>query len=324
MRQESTQHAVAVDALRAFSGVGAEGSYEAMDDTAKVAWLSAELESGRPLLPRGGLERLVASGTLEGVALDVLKTVAYVADAPPDAFGAYVISQATSAADVLAVELLLHEAGIGPGRSNCARVVPLFETLDDLNNGPASLEELFAAPGYLDRCGRKQEIMVGYSDSAKDAGRLAAWWAQYEAQEKMLEVCEKFGVEATFFHGKGGTVGRGGNPETYRAILAHPPKTIDGRFRVTEQGEMIAFNFGEPRVAERTLDIFTAAVLHDRLASTAAREVRPEWRETMARLSAESCAAYRDLVREDADFVPYFRKATPELELAALNRAGKG
>ncbi|KAH8044728.1 phosphoenolpyruvate carboxylase [Aureococcus anophagefferens] len=160
----------------------------------------------------------------DAVDRDVLKTCAYVAEAPPDTFGAYVISQATSAADVLAVELLLHEAGAASDRSNCTRV----------------------------------EIMVGYSDSAKDAGRLAAWWAQYEGQEKMLAVCDEFGVEATFFHGKGGTVGRGGNPETYRAILAHPPNTIDGRFRVTEQGEMIAFNFGEPPRADA--DIFSAAV----------------------------------------------------------------
>ncbi|KAK7235215.1 phosphoenolpyruvate carboxylase [Aureococcus anophagefferens] len=320
VRQESTRHANAVDALRAFAGVGARGSYAALDDDAKIAWLSDELETGRPLLRRGDFEKLVDGDFVEdAVDRDVLKTCAYVAEAPPDTFGAYVISQATSAADVLAVELLLHEAGAASDRSNCTRVVPLFETLDDLNNGPASLRRLFSSPGYLDRCGRKQEIMVGYSDSAKDAGRLAAWWAQYEGQEKMLAVCDEFGVEATFFHGKGGTVGRGGNPETYRAILAHPPNTIDGRFRVTEQGEMIAFNFGEPRVAERTLDIFSAAVLRDKLGDASDRAVKPEWRATMAKLSETSCAAYRALVREDADFVPYFRKATPELELAALN-----
>ncbi|KAH8060051.1 phosphoenolpyruvate carboxylase [Aureococcus anophagefferens] len=251
VRQESTRHANAVDALRAFAGVGDRGSYAALDDDAKIAWLSDELETGRPLLRRGDFEKLVDGDFVEdAVDRDVLKTCAYVAEAPPDTFGAYVISQATSAADVLAVELLLHEAGAASDRSNCTRVVPLFETLDDLNNGPASLRRLFSSPGYLDRCGRKQEIMVGYSDSAKDAGRLAAWWAQYEGQEKMLAVCDEFGVEATFFHGKGGT---------------------------------------------------------------------PEWRATMAKLSETSCAAYRALVREDADFVPYFRKATPELELAALN-----
>ncbi|KAH8094969.1 phosphoenolpyruvate carboxylase [Aureococcus anophagefferens] len=297
VRQESTRHANAVDALRAFAGVGARGSYAALDDDAKIAWLADELETGRPLLRRGDFEKLVDGDFVED-AVD---------------------RDATSAADVLAVELLLHEAGAASDRSNCTRVVPLFETLDDLNNGPASLRRLFSSPGYLDRCGRKQEIMVGYSDSAKDAGRLAAWWAQYEGQEKMLAVCDEFGVEATFFHGKGGTVGRGGNPETYRAILAHPPNTIDGRFRVTEQGEMIAFNFGEPRVAERTLDIFSAAVLRDKLGDASDRAVKPEWRATMAKPSETSCAAYRALVREDADFVPYFRKATPELELAALN-----
>ena len=126
------------------------------------------------------------------------------------------------------------------------RVVPLFETLNDLTNAADVVELLFSLPGYLGLVRGKQEIMVGYSDSAKDAGRLAACWAQYESQEKMVKVAEKYGVELTFFHGKGGTVGRGGNPALYRAVLAHPPKTINGKFRVTEQGEMITQNFGAP------------------------------------------------------------------------------
>ncbi|KAH8065369.1 phosphoenolpyruvate carboxylase [Aureococcus anophagefferens] len=213
VRQESTRHANAVDALRAFAGVGARGSSRPSTTTRRSR--GSRTSSRRAARCSAAATSKLVDGDFveDAVDRDVLKTCAYVAEAPPDTFGAYVISQATSAADVLAVELLLHEAGAASDRSNCTRV----------------------------------EIMVGYSDSAKDAGRLAAWWAQYEGQEKMLAVCDEFGVEATFFHGKGGTVGRGGNPETYRAILAHPPNTIDGRFRVTEQGEMIAFNFGEPR-----------------------------------------------------------------------------
>jgi len=149
---------------------------------------------------------------------------------------AYIISQATAASDVLAVELLMQEAGA----TKPLPVAPLFETLDDLNSAPATLRQLFHSPGYAERSGRKQLVMVGYSDSAKDAGRIAAMWAQYTSQEQMLEVAKECGFQITFFHGKGGTVGRGGNPEVYKAILAHPQGTINGRFRITEQGEVIA------------------------------------------------------------------------------------
>ena len=159
--------------------------------------------------------------------------------------------------------------------------------------------------------------MVGYSDSAKDAGRLAACWAQYTSQEEMVEVAAQHNIELTFFHGKGGTVGRGGNPALYRAVLSHPPETVNGRFRVTEQGEMIRQNFGTPEIAERTLDIYTAAVLRERFV----KHVQPKdsWRKQMERVSDVSCSDYRKMVRDDPRFVPYFRQATPELELGSLN-----
>jgi len=186
-----------------------------------------------------------------------------------------------------------------------------------LNNAPETLRKLFTQPGYAERTGRKQEVMVGYSDSAKDAGRIAAMWAQYESQEQMLEVARQCGFEITFFHGKGGTVGRGGNPEVYKAILAHPQGTIDGRFRVTEQGEMIERNFGDVETSERSMDIFTAAVLRDQFLQRPAPT--PEWRNAMAAMSKSSCDFYRSVVRGEPKFVPYFRAATPELELGSLN-----
>ena len=155
------------------------------------------------------------------------------------------------------------------------------------------------------------------SDSAKDAGRLAACWAQYLSQERMVEVADAAGIELCFFHGKGGTVGRGGNPALYRAVLSHPPNTINGRFRVTEQGEMITQNYGSEPIAEHTLDIYTAAVLREQFT----KHVKPkeEWRQQMERISDISCKDYRHLVREEPRFVPYFRQATPELELQSLN-----
>ena len=133
----------------------------------------------------------------------------------------------------------------------------------------------------------------------------------------MHDIAEKYHVDVTFFHGKGGTVGRGGNPATYESILAHPPNTINGRFRVTEQGEMITQNFGQEGIAERTLDLFTAGVLAEKF--VARPQPKKEWCDMMDRLSASSCAAYRKVVREEPRFVPYFRAATPELELGSLN-----
>jgi phosphoenolpyruvate carboxylase len=238
-------------------------------------------------------------------------------DLHPEALGAYVISQAQTASDVLAVVLLQKQFGMTPAKGNMMRVVPLFETLDDLTNAPGVLETLLSIPVYVGAIKGEQEVMVGYSDSAKDAGRLAACWAQYISQEEMVKVAEKHGIRITFFHGKGGTVSRGGNPSVYRAILSHPPNTIQSRFRVTEQGEMITQNFGTQTSAERSLDIYTAAICRE--AFTKHTEPKKKWREQMDKISAASCAEYRFLVREEPRFVPYFRQATPELELGRMN-----
>eukprot|EP00930_Biecheleria_cincta_P033015 TRINITY_DN22867_c0_g2_i1.p1 TRINITY_DN22867_c0_g2~~TRINITY_DN22867_c0_g2_i1.p1 ORF type:complete len:971 (-),score=169.32 TRINITY_DN22867_c0_g2_i1:343-3255(-) len=309
LRQESERHARAVDAI--CNVVGVQG-YLSWSEEDKVKWLSTELMSGRPLLRRGMFERLAEVG-VHKEEVEVLQTAALTADLPTGSLSAYIISQATSASDVLAVELLMAEAGA----SKPLPVAPLFETLDDLNAAPATLRQLFNSPGYADRSGRKQLVMVGYSDSAKDAGRIAAMWAQYTSQEKMLEVAKECGFDIKFFHGKGGTVGRGGNPEGYKSILAHPQGTINGFFRVTEQGEMIAKNYGDIQAAERTLDIFTSGVLRDQFLQ---RPVpTPEWRAAMAAMSDVSCEFYRSVVRGEPKFVPYFRSATPELELGDLN-----
>jgi phosphoenolpyruvate carboxylase len=308
IRQESDRHAEALDAITRYLGLG---SYEQWDEPTKINWLISQLSSNRPLLRAGCWHEnpTVFSAT----SVDTLETFRMIADQYEESLGAYVISQATSASDVLAVLILQRDAGV----QKPLRVVPLFETLDDLKGAAATMETLFSLPAYVGSIGGKQEVMIGYSDSAKDAGRLAASWAQYETQEKLAQVAKKYNVELTFFHGKGGTVARGGNPATFKAILAHAPDTINGRFRVTEQGEMITRNFGHADRAERTLDIYTAALLAEKL--TDRPSPTPEWRAMMGKLSDISCAAYRRIVREDTRFVPYFRSATPELELASLN-----
>jgi phosphoenolpyruvate carboxylase len=237
VRQESTRHSMAMAEITKMCGLG---DYMLWSETQRLTFLSQELGNPRPLLPRKSFDNLRSLGFPADV-VDVLETFDVVSDPNMEgSLGAYVISHAKSASDVLAVMLLQHEAGV----ERPLRVVPLFETLQDLQNAPAIVDSLFGVPGYIERIGGEQEIMVGYSDSAKDAGRIAAAWAQYESQEKMLQVAQKHGVQLTFFHGKGGTVGRGGNPAVYQAIMSHPPGTIDGRFRITEQGEMITQNFG--------------------------------------------------------------------------------
>lgn len=310
IREESTKHTEALDAITRFLGIG---SYKEWNEEARLNWLVAEISSNRPLIADRDIENSAFDESVSKT-IRVFKTAASL---KPSALGAYVISQAQTASDVLAVMLLQKQYGMTAAKGNMMRVVPLFETLNDLQNAPGVLKTLFSIPVYVGGIKGKQEVMVGYSDSAKDAGRLAACWALYNDQEEMAEVASKFGIELTFFHGKGGTVGRGGNPSVYRAIMSHPPNTINGRFRVTEQGEMIMQNFGTLFTAERTLDIYTAAVCGEAFMD----RVTPKasWRQQMEKISEVSCADYRKLVREEPLFVPYFRQATPELELGALN-----
>ena len=205
IREESTKHTEALDAITRWLGIG---SYKEWDEEARLNWLSSELANKRPLFRTRDVENL-------GFNTDVVKTLRTFATAStlhPSSLGAYVISQAQTASDVLAVMLLQKQFGMTDSNNNLMRVVPLFETLNDLTNAPDVLTTLFSIPLYMGKIKNKQEVMVGYSDSAKDAGRLAACWAQYNSQVKMVEIAEKYGVELTFFHGKGGTVGRGGNP----------------------------------------------------------------------------------------------------------------
>jgi phosphoenolpyruvate carboxylase len=231
VRQESDRHEEAVDAITRFLGLG---SFTQWDEDTKISWLTNQIASRRPLI-RSGVWREYPDIFSPNV-VDTLEIFQMIADQHEDSLGAYVISQATSASDVLSVLMLQLDAGV----KKPLRVAPLFETLGDLNGAADTMKKLFSLPVYMGIINGKQEVMIGYSDSAKDAGRLAASWAQYETQEELAKIARDFHVDMTFFHGKGGTVGRGGNPQTFLAVLAHAPNTINGYFRVTEQGyEMI-------------------------------------------------------------------------------------
>jgi phosphoenolpyruvate carboxylase len=300
VRQESTRHSDVLSELTRYLGIG---DYDQWSEQDKVAFLTNELASKRPLLPR--------DWEPSEPVKEVLDTCKIIALQPREAFGAYVISMARTASDVLAVHLLLQESGC-PYRMD---VCPLFETLDDLNNAESVVKQLMGIDLYRGFIQNHQMVMIGYSDSAKDAGVMSAGWAQYHAMESLVAVAEEEGVELTLFHGRGGTIGRGGAP-AHAALLSQPPKSLKGGLRVTEQGEMIRFKLGLPEVAVNSFSLYASAILEANLLPPP--EPKQEWRDLMNVLSEVSCESYRNVVRGEADFVPYFRQATPELELGKL------
>jgi len=301
LRQDASRHdETMAEIVRALD----LGDWTAWDEEARIGFLAARLDDDAPLFPEGI--------QLSDPATEVIATFRMAASFPEDSFGAYVISMASRVSDVLTVELLKKAAGVG----NTLRTVPLFETVGDLERCGAVLDRLFAIDAYVARIGGRQEVMIGYSDSGKESGRLAASWALYRAQETIVRCGEKNGVEMTLFHGRGGTVGRGGGP-TYLAMQSQPPGSIRGSIRLTEQGEMIQAKFGLPGIAIRTLEVYTSATLDATLTPPLAP--KPEWRERMDALVAVSRAAYRAIVFDRDDFVPYFRLVTPETELGSLN-----
>lgn len=300
VRQHSGVHEDALTAVTKALGMGA---YADWDEAKRQRFLIAELSSPRPLLPRHLPEN-------ESLA-NVMKTLAVCAKQGQGSLGAYVISMARAPSDVLAVYLLQREAGMAVPM----RVVPLFETLADLHGAPKVIDTLLAIPEAKTLIGAQLEVMIGYSDSAKDAGRVASAWALYGAQEALLEAAKKHDVTLTLFHGRGGTVGRGGGPIAL-SILSQPPGSVAGGLRVTVQGEAIDNAFALPQIARQTLELYTGAALQSILSPAA--PVDPKWRARMDRFATKSAEAYR-AVLEDPRFLEYFHTATPEQELGLLN-----
>ena len=301
LRQEAERHTAAVDWIAQAAGLG---RYAVLSEPERQRLLVQHLAAGDV--------RFDDLPTPDAEVRDVLDTFRVAARIHPESLGAYVITMASAPSDVLAVEFLQ----VAAGTSHPQRVVPLFETARDLEHAGAIMSDLLAIPWYRDRIKEHQEVMIGYSDSAKDAGRMSADWALYCAQEEVVAACEKSGVRLTLFHGRGGSIGRGGGP-TYLAIQSQPPGSIRGTLRATEQGEMMQAKFGLVDIAIRTLEVYTTATLEAAVAPQPSP--KPEWRACMDQVSGRARATYRSVVYEDPRFIPYFRTATPEPELTQVS-----
>ncbi len=323
LRQSSDVHENVITEL--FQKAGADFNYAELDEAEKVKTLLAELKQPRLLYsPYQDYSDLVKTET--GVfrkALEVRQKYG------PRAIRQYVISHTETLSDLLEVALLQKEAGLLRGRWGARTVqmdlniVPLFETIEDLRNAPHIMGEWLSLLGIrhvIRHQGNLQEIMLGYSDSNKDGGFLTSTWELYKAEESLVELVQPAQVRLRLFHGRGGTVGRGGGP-TYQAIMAQPQGTVDGQIRLTEQGEIIANKFSDPLVARRNLETLIAATLdatllpQDQLSAAKRRT----FETLMDALSTSAMAEYRNLVYETPGFADYFFSATPINEIAELN-----
>jgi phosphoenolpyruvate carboxylase len=345
LRQHSERHTAALSEIARSLGLR---DYAQMSEDERVEWLTRELDTPRPLVATDASYSAETTETLNvfRVARRALDEIS------PNAIRTYIISMTREVSDMLAVLVLAKEAGLvgrgvgdkgtrGQGDkgtrgqedfvspspplplspSPCLYVSPLFETIEDLRRAPEIMRRLFEHPFYRRRLaaqGNLQEVMIGYSDSSKDGGILTSSWELYKAQERLCEVARAAGVELRLFHGRGGTVGRGGGP-SHEAILAQPPDTVAGRIKITEQGEVISSKYSLAEIALRSLELTTSAVIAASLPQPAQDAGKlSRWKDVMEEVSAQAFAAYRRFVRETPGFYDYFIQATPVEELQYL------
>ena len=243
--------------------------------------------------------------------LEVWKTFKQISKEPEQCMGAYVISMTSKASDILSVYLLQLQAET----KNLLRVVPLFETLDDLKNAKGVMQNLFKLPWYRKMINSKQEVMIGYSDSSKDAGKLSASWHQYKLQEQLRNLAKKYKIDLVFFHGRGGSPGRGGGP-IQATLKSQPSGTVNGKIRITDQGEVIQQKYGYKPLAEYNLCSYIGAVMEATL--NPPPRSKPNWRELIQKMSEISTSAYRKYLNQSEDFIRYFKTVTPHKSLGKL------
>ncbi len=327
LRQSSDQHEAVVAELLKVARI--EADYPALDEAARRTLLVGVLNDARGLRVVES-ERAASYGERCRKELAIFEAAAAMLGRyGREALRHYIVSHTESVSDLLEVLVLLKEAGLLRGRldddaTTTLIVSPLFETIADLRGAAAIMREFYALPGIaamMQRSGAEQDVMIGYSDSNKDGGALTSSWELYCAEIALVEVFdalrEAHGITLRLFHGRGGTVGRGGGP-SYEAILAQPSGTVNGQIRLTEQGEVIASKYAQPEIGRRNLETLVAATLEATLLKPT-KSAPKSFRDAARRLSEASLAAYRNLVYETPGFADYFYSATPIREIAELN-----
>ncbi|MEO1095593.1 MAG: phosphoenolpyruvate carboxylase [Cyanobacteria bacterium J06638_28] len=333
LRQESSRHSDTLNEITAYLQVLPQ-PYNEMTEAEKTAWLTQELQTRRPLIPG----ELLAFSDKTRETVETFRMVRRL----HQEFGAnichsYIISMSHDVTDLLEVLLLAKEAGLYDPASWQASIqpVPLFETVEDLKRAPSVMRQIFELPLYRTvlQGGRSQveaqaaatepnprppiqEVMLGYSDSNKDSGFLSSNWEIHKAQQALQVTADDFGIALRIFHGRGGSVGRGGGP-AYEAILAQPGASLNGRIKITEQGEVLASKYNLPDLALYNLETVATAVIQGSLLHSSVDEIEP-WNEIMEGLAARSRKHYRELIYEQPDLVDFFHQVTPIQEISQL------
>lgn len=300
LRQDASEHLKVMDAYTRFLG---EPLFSQREEKDKILFLKKERQRKKKI----NFEDFIQ----DGMELEIIRTLELVNELGAECFGTYVISHTCSASDMLVVQFFMDNLGM----SQRLPVAPLLESIEDLKNAPLILQSYLAFPGMRKKLAGKMEVMIGYSDSSKDGGKVAASWNLFKAQEDLVKLFKKEKIHLTLFHGRGGTVGRGGGP-TYLAIGSQPPGSIQGSLKVTVQGEMIHSKFGLEGIAERNLDVYFSATLMQTLVKP--KPVPKIYREVMEFLADKSEEFYRSIVWKHPEFVSYFQQVTPIREMEHL------
>ncbi|MBW4471334.1 MAG: phosphoenolpyruvate carboxylase [Stenomitos rutilans HA7619-LM2] len=324
IRQESTRHSDTLSEIVDYLQILSK-PYNELTEPERTLWLATELQTRRPLIPSELHFSDKARETVE--TFRMVRRLQH--EFGTEACNTYVISMSHEVSDLLEVLLLAKEAGLYDPATGISslHVVPLFETVEDLQKAPSVLKLLFELPlyravlagGYAQleaQAPSLQEVMLGYSDSNKDSGFLSSSWEIHKAQQALQTVAEGFDVALRIFHGRGGSVGRGGGP-AYEAILAQPGRSVNGRIKITEQGEVLASKYSLPELALYNLETVTTAVIQGSLLRTGFDDIQP-WHEIMEELAARSRIHYRALIYEQADFLDFFLQVTPIEEISQL------
>ena len=317
LRQNSDVHERVIHELLAAAGVAE--NYKALDENQRIALLIGEMQSARPLTSPHISYSEETTGELAILAAAAEGRARYGSGAVPH----YVISKTNRASDILSVAVLLKEVGLmQPHVSGLdLDIVPLFETIDDLRRCPEIMEQLFSLPTYRNLLASRsdvQEVMLGYSDSNKDGGYTTSTWELYKAEVALIDLFRRHDIALRLFHGRGGSVGRGGGP-SYQAILAQPPGAVAGAIRITEQGEVIAAKYSNGEVGRRNLETLAAATLEATYLAANDAAPKPEYLAAMDAISVAAYTAYRGLVYDTPGFEEFFRESTVIGEIASLN-----